>query len=131
MAAFDFVVTVATGSLLANAAASSSWPSYFQSVGALTILLAFQALIARFRKDSDRVEELADNTGRLLYTEGEFRRDAMAEERVTESDLWSKMREANVLDRSEVRAIVLESTGDISVLHGQSLNEELLASLRD
>lgn len=130
MAAFDFVITVATGSLLANAAVASNWLSYLQSLGAITMLLAFQTVIARLRKDHTTVEELADNRGRLLYREGEFCREAMAEERVTESDLWGKMREANVLDRSEVRAIVLENTGDISVLHGENLSEELLSGLR-
>ena len=36
--------------------------------------------------------------------------------RVAESDLF-KLREANVLELNQVRAVVLETTGDISVLH--------------
>lgn len=38
--------------------------------------------------------------------------------RVTVSDLKAKLREANVIQLSEVKAVVFESTGDISVLHG-------------
>ena len=33
---------------------------------------------------------------------------------------------ANALDIKEVRAVVLESTGDISVLHGKDVSPELL-----
>jgi uncharacterized membrane protein YcaP (DUF421 family) len=45
--------------------------------------------------------------------------------RVTESDLRSKLREANVLELSQVRAVIFEATGDISVLHTKDENVEL------
>ena len=44
---------------------------------------------------------------------------------VTEDDLKAKLREANVLNLAEVRAVVFESTGDISVLHTNDANKEL------
>lgn len=34
------------------------------------------------------------------------------------------------MDFSEVRAVVLETTGDISVLHGDHLSERLLKGVR-
>lgn len=37
-----------------------------------------------------------------------------------------KLREANVLDLSQVRAVILETTGDVSVLHGDVCSEKLL-----
>jgi len=40
--------------------------------------------------------------------------------RVTETDLRSKLREANVLKLSQVRAVIFETTGDIVVLHTQN-----------
>ena len=46
--------------------------------------------------------------------------------RVTRAELMSKMREANALDINQVRAVVLETTGDISVLHGADVSPELL-----
>jgi uncharacterized membrane protein YcaP (DUF421 family) len=45
--------------------------------------------------------------------------------KVTEGDLRSKLREANVLNLSQVRAVVFEATGDISVLHSNSEDEVL------
>ena len=50
----------------------------------------------------------------------------MRARRVEEDDLIAKLREANVCDLSDVRAVVLETTGDITVLHGSRLQERLL-----
>ena len=39
---------------------------------------------------------------------------------MSEEDLMAKLREANVIELSEVKAVILETTGDVSVLHGSS-----------
>nr|WP_243405031.1 DUF421 domain-containing protein [Pelagivirga sediminicola] len=41
------------------------------------------------------------------------------------------MREANALDLSPVRAVVLETTGSISVLHGDHVDEALFKGVAD
>ena len=55
---------------------------------------------------------------------------ALKDTRVARSDVIAKLREANALERSAVRYVVLESTGDISVLHGDSVDGELVEGLR-
>jgi uncharacterized membrane protein YcaP (DUF421 family) len=54
--------------------------------------------------------------------------------RVTPDDVRAKLRAANVLTKSQVRAVVLETTGDISVLHGPAdappLDLDLFADVR-
>jgi len=45
--------------------------------------------------------------------------------RIEKTQLIAKLREANVIDYNQVRAVVLESTGDISVLHSSDDNVEL------
>lgn len=54
--------------------------------------------------------------------------------RVEKSQLIAKLREANVLDFSQVEAVVMETTGDISVLHKSnneiSLDAELLEGVQ-
>ncbi|WP_311199201.1 YetF domain-containing protein [Leisingera caerulea] len=54
---------------------------------------------------------------------------ALTATRVAESDLIAKLREANVKDLSQVSAVVLETTGDISVLHGDHLQDRLLSGV--
>ena len=50
---------------------------------------------------------------------------------MTRSDVLAKLREANVLAMTDVRAVVLETTGDISVLHGDAqVDDILLAGVR-
>ncbi|MEP2775349.1 MAG: YetF domain-containing protein [Luteolibacter sp.] len=130
MTAFDFITTVATGSLLATAAGADSWSAFFQSSGAMFALLAMQALIAWLRIRSSRWMNQIENEPILLMEDGVVISANMTKARVTKEDLLAKLREANVLQFSQVRAVVLETTGDISVLHGDELEEELLESVR-
>lgn len=130
MTAFDFVSTVATGSLLANAATASKWSDFLQSCVAISAILGVQCLLARLRRKSATARNWLENEPLLLMRDGEFLRGAMKKSRVAESDVWAKLREANVSDPSEVRAVVLETTGDISVLHGSEPSAQLLRSVR-
>ncbi|MEM5472522.1 YetF domain-containing protein [Hoeflea sp. AS60] len=129
MTAFDFVVTVATGSLLAGAAQATTWPAFFQATLAMAGLLGVQYVTARLRKRSERFEAIVQNAPVLLMRDGEINEDALTATRVARDDLIAKLREANVLDFADVRAVVLETTGDISVLHGPKLQERLLDSV--
>jgi uncharacterized membrane protein YcaP (DUF421 family) len=49
---------------------------------------------------------------------------------MTSVDLVGKLREANALEFSQIRAVVFEPTGDVSILHGERLNERLLDGVR-
>lgn len=126
MTAFDFVMTVALGSLVAGAAQASDWLQFAQPMAAMVGLFFIQWLAARLRKSSDAVEAVLRNKPLLLMRNGEFDDAALRQARVAEGDLRAKLREANVLRLGDVRAVVLETTGDISVLHGGELEETLL-----
>jgi uncharacterized membrane protein YcaP (DUF421 family) len=130
MAAFDFITTVATGSLLGNAAAASTWSDFIVADGAVLALLGTQYIVAEMRVSSLSWLQLIENEPILLMRDGVLDHAAMKKTRVTSADLYAKLREANVLELSQVRAVVLETTGDISVLHGTHLEEELLQSVR-
>lgn len=130
MTAFDFITTIATGSLLANAAGASRWPEFILSNGAVAALLAMQALIAFLRIRSVRWMRFIENEPILLMENGIVNSANMRKARVTEDDLLAKLRAANVLRFSDVRAVVLETTGDISVLHGKEMEHGLLESVR-
>lgn len=129
MTAFDFVVTVATGSLLAGASQASDWPGFFQPVIAIASLLTIQFLVALLRRNSNTIQSIVQNDPVLLMRDGTIFEDALTATRVAEDDLVAKLREANVLDLSQVRAVVLETTGDISVLHGDYLQDQLLSGV--
>ncbi|QDH34502.1 YetF domain-containing protein [Porphyrobacter sp. YT40] len=129
MTAFDFVATVAIGSLLANAAAATGWSGLAQSLIAIAALLAVQAGLAAWRKASPAAREVMGNTPALLMRDGEFIEENLRRTRVARQDVLSKLRMANVHDLRDVRAVVLENTGDISVMHGGEIDPALLADL--
>lgn len=131
MTAFDFIVTIATGSLLATAASASEWPAFLQSALAMSVLLAAQAIIAWMRRKSSAVRDLLSNEPVILFRNGKFERETMARVRIAEDDIWAKMREANALELAKVQAVILETTGDISVLHGDVLEDRILTGVRD
>lgn len=130
MTAFDFVATIATGSLLATAASASRWSDFFQVIIAIAALMAIQASLSAIRKASATARHLLGNTPILLMRDGKFIDEAMCTSRVAREDVLAKIRGANVCDISTVRAVVLENTGDMSVLSGAKLDQELLQGVR-
>ena len=131
MTNFDFVMTVAMGSLVASAGQVSEWLPFIQISAAMAALFIFQNIASRMRRASDTIENAMQNDPVLLMKDGEICDKALKQERVAESDLIAKLREANALDMSKIKAVVLETTGDVSVLHGDELDEELLFGVKD
>lgn len=126
MTSFDFVTTVAIGSLLAGCVQATEWGTLVQALIAIAALLGIQYIVSRARSHRADFEGVIGNTPALLMRDGEFQEPVLKRTRTTRNDIVAKLREANVHHFSEVRAVVLESTGDISVLHGDSLDDVLL-----
>lgn len=124
MSSFDFVMTIAMGSILASVTLSET-PAILDGLVALTVLFGMQFGVAWWRRRSSTFSSVVDNEPRLLMLNGEMIPDAMDIAKVTEDDIVAKLREANVLNFSQVRAVILETTGDISVLHSRDPSEEL------
>lgn len=123
MSSFDFAVTVAIGSMIATTVLSKS-VSLWAGIAGLTILYAIQLLTAFLRRYSV-IQKLTDNEPLLLMDGQNILHGNLKKAKVTESDLRSKLREANVLELSQVRAVVFESTGDIAVLHTQNSGQQV------
>jgi len=130
MTAFDFVATVATGSLLAGACQATSWSEFAQPTLAIAALLGAQYSVAQLRQTLSQFEQVVENEPVLLMRDGVILEQALRQTRVARADLIAKLREANALDFSQVRAVVLETTGNISVLHGEHLAQELLEGVQ-
>ncbi|MCK0149577.1 DUF421 domain-containing protein [Marivita sp. S6314] len=130
MTSFDFVVTVATGSLLAGAGQASDLSAFLTANAAIAGLMGAQVGLQMARRVSPRARRLMQNDPVLLMENGTIDEVALAKTRVARTDLITKLREANVLAFHEVRAVVLETTGDISVLHGAHLSDDLLEGVR-
>ncbi|QJF50517.1 DUF421 domain-containing protein [Roseobacter ponti] len=119
MASHDFAVTVAVGSLLASAATSDNTPLAVP-LAAIAVLFVLQMAMTGLVSRSDRVAELVTNKPLLLMDGRAVLHDNLRHAKVSEDELRAKLREANVTDHNQVLAVVFETTGDISVLHGSA-----------
>ncbi|MBW3579223.1 MAG: DUF421 domain-containing protein [Actinomycetota bacterium] len=116
MSSFDFAITVSFGSLMATVAASPS-ATLPNGVVALGVLYGMQTLIALGRRRGN-FSRIVDNAPKLIMAGDRMIEANLRRGRITEDDVRGKLREANCLNYAAVRAVVLESTGDVSVLHG-------------
>lgn len=133
MSSFDFAITVATGSLIATVLLSEN-PPLMQGIAGLAVLFLIQFVVAALRNRSRAVQRIVDNEALLLMAGDEVIHENLKKARVTEDDLNAKLRAANVLHPGQVCAVVMETTGDISVLHANSdepaLDPRLLSGVR-
>lgn len=123
MSSFDFAMTVAIGSIIATTVLSKS-VSLLQGVVGLAAVYVLQFSVAMMRRFKF-VQKLIDNEPLLLMDGKEILHNNLKKARVTEADLRSKLREANVLELSQVRAVIFECTGDIAVLHTKDEDVEV------
>lgn len=127
MSSFDFAITVAVGTVVASTALAPT-PSLLEGGVALATLFGLQRLMSWLRVRTG-ASDVVDNQPLLLMVGPDFLYENLKAARVTRADILAKLREANVLDFDEVRAVVLETTGDISVLHGDPDEKKLNPAL--
>jgi uncharacterized membrane protein YcaP (DUF421 family) len=75
-----------------------------------------QYAVAWLNVRSDRFRRFTKSEPRLVMHGGEFLRDAMAEERLTEDEVLAALRAGGVGQPGPDTAVVLETNGDLSVL---------------
>ena len=119
MSAFDFASTVAVGSIMASTIMSNDAPLLRAAIS-IAAVVAVQTIVGKLKFQSDTLEAIMENDPLLLMEDGRILDDNLAAAGVTRGDLISKLREANVIQLSEVKAVVFETTGDVSVLHGSA-----------
>ncbi len=115
MNAFDFIVNVAVGSILASTIVSRD-VSLAEGVLALGILVVLQYAVSWSSVRSERVQKAVKSEPRLLCYDGESLHDAMQRERITEGEIRQTLRSEGVASLESVHAIVLETNGNLSVL---------------
>lgn len=132
ISSFDFAVTVGIATVFAGTFMAED-PPLLQGVVALGTLYLLQAVVGKLRRHRS-VSRIVDNQPLLLMAGPEILDDNLDRARITEADLRAKLREANVLHPEQIHAVVMESTGDVSVLHGPpdgpALDLDLLEGVR-
>lgn len=133
MSSTDFAVTIAIGALAASVIIAPD-PPLLQGVAAIALLYILQIVTNYLRSRFSIFAKFIDNEPLLLMNGSKILDENLKKVRVSHKELRYKLREANVTQLSQVKAVVLESTGDVSVLHhrdgGHQLDSELLKDVR-
>jgi len=128
MSSFDFASTIAIGSIIASVILNPQ-QSILKGGLALGAIILFQSVFTFLVRKVPAFDKLATNKPMLIMQEGKILEKNLHKTNLSEEDLIAKLREANVIDFDEVRAVVLESTGDVSVLHTAEEDKKLMDKL--
>lgn len=115
MNAFDLVVTVALGSVLATILLSKD-VALLDGVTAYVVLIGLQFVLSWLSVRSRAVRDLVKSEPRLLFYRGEFVDAALRQERVVRAEVLAAMRAQGQGSMESVEAVVLETDGSFSVL---------------
>jgi len=115
MNAFDFIVTVAIGSVFGRALTAKD-VALSEAIVAFGLLVTLQYVVTWIQLRWPFFRRVVTNPPALLYFRGEFVDSAMRKQRVTESEIKSAVRKKQFGSIDEVEAVVLESSGEFSVI---------------
>ncbi|WP_344952356.1 DUF421 domain-containing protein [Actinomadura miaoliensis] len=129
----DFVAAVAVGAIVGRTAVASD-QSFVTGAVALVTLIAMHRVISGLRLYPP-FRRFTDHRVRVLVAHGEMRRHQLWICGVTESDLLAQLRQRGVFELSDVRFVLYEAKGDLTVVRESELGAGtpglIQAGLRD
>ena len=112
--AMDFAAAVAVGALLGRTAVAEGQSFAVGAVALVTILGAHAVVtLGRF---SRLFAKAVDHRVRVLVDHGVLRRDQMRLCGLTDNDVLAKLRQAGVGDVSELRYVLYETKGELTII---------------
>lgn len=118
MSGYDFASTVAIGSILASVTLTRSTSIASGIVAVATVVVAQRILTALRRRRA--VLRVVDNAPALLVHGGHVLDDELRRAGIAPADLREKVRAAGATCMGDVAAVVLETSGDVSVILGDA-----------
>lgn len=112
---FDFIITIAIGSVFASVLTSKD-VKLAQGTTAIIVLLGGQYIISKWAYNSDKFEQKIKSDPALLYYDDHFLYKTMKHERVTEREVLQAVRSKGISSLDKVEAVILETQGSISVI---------------
>lgn len=114
MNAFDFIVTVAMGSILATTLTSQQ-TSLLAGLTAFGTLVVLQYILAKLSKRFTMVNRMIKSEPTLLFYQGDYLQEYLRKERILEMEIIQAIR-ASGTPFEQVEAVILETDGTFSVL---------------
>lgn len=128
MSSTDLATAIALGAVIGRAALGYT-PTLGAGLVALLTLFAMQALAGQLRRWTHS-SRLLVNRPVLIMAGSEVLHENLRKTHLAEDELWPQLRLAGIRHCSEVACVVLEPTGEISVLRrGVALDRRLMAAV--
>lgn len=127
MNAFDFIVTVAQGSILASVMLSKD-VALAEGMTAFCLTIFLQYIITWLSVRSRQVENWVKAEPSLLFFEGRFLDKTLRRERVTHAEIRAAVRGQGIAQIEDAIAVVLETDGSLTVV--QNSNGSEITSLK-
>lgn len=114
MSPFDFVAAVAVGAIVGRIPNAHD-TSYLEGAITLVVILAVHSFITRLRRMKP-MSGIIDHAPRLLVVKGQVIEPELRRSGFTRADLAGLLRQRNIRDLSEVRYVIFEQRGKVSVI---------------
>ncbi|MDJ0317871.1 DUF421 domain-containing protein [Arthrobacter antibioticus] len=129
LSSFDLAAAVALGAVVGRAILGYT-PTLVAGALGLVTLLVLQALTGQLRRFPGGLAAV-NNRAYLLMAGSEIVVSNLRRTHVSEAEITARLRVAGIRSRKEVACVILESTGEISVLRaGFPIEPEFLANVK-
>ncbi len=115
MNAFDLIVTVALGSILASIITSKDI-SISQGLTAFITLVGLQFIMTKLSFISPSFSDAIKSNPTLLYYQGQFVHRQMKKERILQIEILQAIRSAGHNSLDDIQAVILETDGTLSII---------------
>jgi uncharacterized membrane protein YcaP (DUF421 family) len=129
MSPFDFVAAVAVGAIVGRVP-NASETSYLAGAITLATLLIAHRLLMRLRYIPS-LAHLIERTPRVLVADGQVVERELRRCGLTYADLYSQLRQSGVGELAEVRYLIFEPSGQLSLIRRTEANSPLPELVRD
>ncbi len=128
MNSFDFIITVALGSVLASIVTSTSLP-LINGILAFALLVFLQYSVTWLSVRSSFFLQLIKSQPVLIYYNGQFDERLLKKERLSKVEVLQAVRREGLASLESVTAIILETDGTLSIINKEINQSEDLSSL--
>ncbi|TDW28432.1 DUF421 domain-containing protein [Cryobacterium psychrophilum] len=128
LSSFDLAAIIALGAVIGRAILGDT-PTLFAGLLGLATLLSLQVATGQLRR-SAKVARVVSSPAVLLMAGSRLLDDNLARAHIIDSEVYSQLRLAGIRSLAEVACVILEPTGQISVLRrGETIDPRLLADV--
>ncbi|RDV14659.1 DUF421 domain-containing protein [Pontibacter diazotrophicus] len=123
MNAFDFIITIAMGSAFGRILTAKQ-VSLAESLVTFVLLVSLQYVVTWLETRSEKFANFVTGSPTLLYYQGRFLERAMKKQRIRKTEMLAAARDKKLENMDQVEAIILETSGSLSVIKKSSKTGE-------